>query len=153
MFSKEEAKRLKTEFWTSFGLYMKKHKNQNNEKINWVNYKTKVKDIYFRLNVDNKKASFSIDIQQNDIGIRQLFYEQFTELKVIITNSFQHELEWDEEYYTEFGLTSKIGCELKGISVNNKNTWKEIFQFMEQNMLDAHSFWSDFGEVFVALEE
>jgi len=153
MFSKEEAKRLKTEFWTSFGLYMKKHKNSNNEKINWVNYKTKVKDVYFRLSVDNKKVNFSIDIQHNDEGMRQLFYEQFTELKAVITSTFQYELEWDEQFYTEFGLISKIGCELKGISVNNKNTWKEIFLFMEQNMLDAHEFWENFGEIFISLND
>ena len=153
MFSKEEARKLKTEFWTSFGFYMKKHRNHRNEKINWVNYKTKCKDIYFRLDVDNKKANFSIDIQQNDEGIRTLFYEQFTELKTVLNSSFEYELEWDLEYYTEHGVISRIGCELKGISVNNKNTWKEIFLFMERNILDAHNFCEDFGEIFIALEE
>jgi len=40
MFSKEEARELKTLFWTSFGKYMGKHQSASGGKVKWVNYKT-----------------------------------------------------------------------------------------------------------------
>ena len=76
MYSKEESKSLRKEFWTSFGVYMKKYNKVYQGKINWVNYNTKCKDIYFRLDVNKKKASFSFDLQHRDSGLRELFYDK-----------------------------------------------------------------------------
>ena len=92
MYSKEETKKLKRDFWTSFGVYMKKHNVRLGKKINWVNYNTKIKDIYFRLNVTNKKATFYIEIQHKDLDIREIYYEQFTELKKVLESNFNPHL-------------------------------------------------------------
>jgi len=152
MYSKEESKSLRKEFWTTFGIYMKKYNKVYQAKVRWVNYNTKVKDIYFRLEVDKKKATFSFDLQHRDEGLRELFYEQFEELKGVITDSFPSELTWDPDYETNYGISSKIHTELTGVSVFNKNDWATIFPFLEKNIVAAHDFWEDFGEIFKNLE-
>src|SRR5690606_40670888 len=48
MYSKEEAKRLKERFWTNFGQFMSLVPNEEGVKVNWVNYKTGIKHLYFR---------------------------------------------------------------------------------------------------------
>ena len=153
MYSKEESKRLRKDFWTSFGVYMKKYNHLYENKIRWVNYNTKCKDIYFRLDVTKKKAFFSFDIQHNDDGMRALFYEQFEELKSVITDSFEHNLTWEPNYDTDYGDVSRIYVELPNISIFNKDTWQGIFQFLEKNIVSAHDFWDDFGEIFKTLED
>lgn len=154
MYGKEEAKLLKKEFWTSFGLYMKKHNTTYGRKLNWVNYKTKVKDLYFRLNADNKKVTFAIELQHEDHGVRDLFYDQFLELKTVITDTFEHDLRWERNELSDYGiLIARIGCELTGVSVFNKDTWAKAFKFMETNITNTHEFWEDFHDVFEQLEQ
>lgn len=154
MYSKEEVKLLKTEFWTSFGKFMKKYNTKYVNKVNWVNYNTKVKDVYFRLGIDKKKATFAFEIQHKDAGIRKLFYEQFTELKNLITESFELELYWEEETYNELGFEiSRISCFIENVNIYNKDTWKDIFEFFEKNLISAHEFWLDFHEIFKQLED
>lgn len=81
MFSKQEASQLRKDFWTTFGQYMKPVPSADGEKVNWVNYKTGEKDILFRMEAGNKKATISIDLVHSDIDIQQLYYEQFVQLK------------------------------------------------------------------------
>ena len=153
MYSKEESKALRKDFWTSFGVYMKKYNKEFQQKIRWVNYDTKCKDIYFRLDASKKMAFFSIDLQHRDEGLRSIFYEQLTELKAVLTDSFTQELTWDPEFETPYGISARIYVELHNVSVFNKDNWREMFQFMEQNIVDAHNFWEDYGEIFKNLAE
>lgn len=154
MYSKAEVKQLKKDFWTSFGKYMKKYNSVYINKVNWVNYNTKVKDVFFRLTADKKKASFAIELQHKDTGIRKLFFEQFTELKTLINDSFEEELLWEEETFNDYGVEiSKIGCELPNVNIYNKDTWKETFLFFEKNLISVHDFWLDFNEIFKQLED
>lgn len=153
MYSKEESRSLRKEFWTSFGVYMKKYNKVYQGKINWVNYNTKCKDIYFRLDVTKKKASFSFDLQHRDNGMRELFYEQFTELRAVINDSFEDELTWIPEFETEYGVSARIYTELENVSVFNKNDWHDVFPFLEKNIVAAHDFWNEFSDIFTNLED
>src|SRR5690554_7794162 len=81
MFSKEERKALNAAFWTRFKEKAGVNKGANGKRINWVNYPTRVKQIYIRLHADTKIARFSIDIQDKDEGVRMLVWEQFEELR------------------------------------------------------------------------
>jgi len=40
MFKRQEASRLREEFWTTFGRYMRPVLSTEGIKINWINYKT-----------------------------------------------------------------------------------------------------------------
>ena len=153
MYSKEETKKLKRDFWTSFGLYMKKYNIRLGKKINWVNYNTKIKDVYFRLNVTNKKATFYIEIQHKDLDIREIYYEQFLELRKVLEDNFDAPLTWESLTTNDFDLiVSRIGLEKNEVNIFDKNTWKEAFTFLEKNIVAAHHFWEDFIDIFKQLE-
>lgn len=153
MYGKEEAKQLKKEFWTSFGLYMKKYNLKYGRKLNWVNYKTGIRDVYFRLNADKTTATFAIEIQHKDEGIRSLFFDQFVELKTVLNDSFSEPLTWERESINDFKLPiSKIGSVCSDVNVFDKNTWKTAFQYLEKNITEIHEFWEDFNEIFKNLE-
>jgi len=40
---------MRKNFWTMFGQYMRPVLNANDEELNWLNYKTGARHIYFRL--------------------------------------------------------------------------------------------------------
>ena len=89
MYSKQEASQLRQEFWTAFGQYMSPVLSSEGEKINWINYKTGEKDIFFRINADNKKASIAIELTHKDVGVQELYFEQFQQLKKALHNALQ----------------------------------------------------------------
>jgi len=153
VYRKEEKRLIKTEFWIAFGVYMKKH-NKEFGRVKWVNYKSHVKDIYFRLDFTEKKASFSIELQHRDDEIRELFYDQFKELKTMLTSSVEDDLVWEPLVFNKFdNPISRISCELPKVRLYNKDNWSEVFQFFESNMVGLHRFWTNFGLIFKQLED
>lgn len=152
MYTKEEKKAIKTEFWTSFGVYMRKYTNQYG-KVHWVNYKTKIKDLYFRLEFTNDKACFAIELQHRDDGIRELFYEQFTELKVVLEENIGQAMIWEEVAFNQVGQPiGKIYLDLENVNIYRKEDWQKVFVFFETRIVGLHEFWLDFKEIFINLQ-
>lgn len=154
MYSKEEAQQQRKEFWTSFGLYMKKHHSLFGPKVRWINYRTGIRDLFFRVDATSKEVYFSIDIQHKDEGIRELFYEQFTELKVVMEEALPGTLEWCPNFHLD--SIDKSICRIierkENVSIYNKNDWKEMFEFMEGKLVAMDAFWFDFKDIFIQLD-
>ena len=66
MLEKEEFKKLNKGFWVGFQAHMSKTRNVNDKRINWINYRSDVKSIFIRLEVDGKGARLCFDIQEKD---------------------------------------------------------------------------------------
>lgn len=145
MYTREEAKKLKEQFWTSFGQFMALNLSEEGTKANWVNYKTGIKHIFFRMQADNKSASIYIEIAHPDAGIRELIYAQFLEYKKILEDSLNEAWEWDAVYYDEYGKqTARIGIILpQKVSIFKQEDWPTLIQFFKPRMLALDSFWSD----------
>lgn len=153
MYTKEEASRIKQEFWTVFGQYLSPYKSIDEEKVNWANYKTGIKHIYFRMNADKKEASISIDITHPDEGIQEFFYEQFLELKYVLSDILGENWIWELHQVDDYGKTmSRIYKELKPVNIFNKSDWPALISFFKPRILALDSFWSDAKYVFDALK-
>jgi hypothetical protein len=126
MFSKEEAQKIKKEFWISFAeSYPRK----------WLLYDTKIKDFTFKFYIDNKKAQVVLDIEPKDEEKRKIYYEKIESLKTILTEEYLPDVIFDQNFYLETGkVISKIWVEKTGISLYNKSTWPEIFDFFNEKM-------------------
>ncbi len=125
MFSKEEAQQLKKDFWIAFGKSFPRK---------WLLYNTKVKDFTFKFNVDNKKAEVSLDIEMKDEIFRNAYYEKVWSLEGILED-YAGEVFKDEHYVLENGkVIARFWVEKHGVSVFNKNTWQDIFEFFVEKM-------------------
>lgn len=143
LYSREEAKRLKEQFWTTFGQYMSMVPSAENDKVNWVNYKTGIKYLYFRMDATNKTASIFIELTQPDEGIRRLMFEQLKEFKTVFENIVNEEWEWDEVYYDENGKnTSRVSTSISNVSLFNQDHWPQIISFFKPRIIALDEFWS-----------
>ena len=125
MFSKQEAQQLKKEFWIAFGKSFPRK---------WILYDTKIKDFSFKFSADNKKAEVSLDIEMNDELFRNAYYEKIWSLETILEEQIG-EFHKDEFYTLENGKTiARIWAEKHGVSIFNKNSWQEIFEFFVEKM-------------------
>lgn len=144
MYSREEASRLRHEFWTALGRYLAPHLSADGMKVNWINYKTGLKHVYFRMQAEKKHASIGIDITHPDPGIQELFFEQFLELKNILHGYLNEEWEWVLHTSDENGKTiSRIFTETSGVSVFNRDHWPALISFFKPRILALDEFWSD----------
>ena len=126
MFSKEEALQIKKDFWIAFAAeYPRK----------WLLYNTKIKDVTFKFYVDNKKALVLLDIEPKDEEKRKIYYEKVESLKTILLEDYLHDVIFERNFYLETGkVISRVWVEKTGISINNKNTWPEVFDFFAEKM-------------------
>ena len=152
MYSKDEASQLKQEFWTAFGQYMTPIMNAEGMRTNWVNYKTGLKHVYFKLQADKKTASISIEIAHPDAGVQELFFEQFKELKNILNGYLTEPWDWQLHHTDEYGKTiSSIGTQISGVSIFNKNDWPTLISFFKPRIIALDEFWGDAKYAFDAL--
>ena len=152
MWSKEEARNRNIRFYTNFGVYMKKHAGEYGEKIRWVNYRTGVNSIRFKIEAFKNTSRVCIDIVNKDEGVREVFFEQFEEFKTLLSNSM-NPLDWIKEYRIDSGVyITRIFTEINGPSINQESDWGDIYRFFEKNLIALHEFWEISQDVFQDLE-
>ena len=143
MFSRKESSELRKEFWTAFGQYMAPVLSADGEKINWINYKTGVKGIQFKMNAEGKRAEISIEINHPDLVYQELIFEKFLELKSILHETLEEEWTWVLHAGTEQGKTiSKIYKERESVNVMRKEDWPALISFFKPRMIALDKFWS-----------
>lgn len=134
MFSREEASRIRHEFWTTFGRYMSPVRSAEGLKINWVNYHTRIKDLYFRMDAGAKSAMISISIEHRDDEIQQLFFEKFEEFKTLLHETLQEEWQWQLHASVDGKTTSRIFTELPTFPSSTKMTGQTSFRFSNHGL-------------------
>lgn len=154
MFSKEQVREIRTEFWTTLGRLMRPLKSSTGRNIKWLNYRTGVRGIYFRMDCDKRSASITIDFEHKDEGIRQLFWEQMLEFK----NHFESEVPGDWVWEERFILPdnreiSRISFTQTGINLFEKTTWPKAFEFLKPNFYALDQWWGLVADIFIDLQD
>ena len=143
MYSKQELSRIREEFWTSFGRYMQPILSADGEKVNWVNYKTGVPGIAFRMNAENKGAVISIVVSNSDAALRSENYRKLLQLKDVLEGIVGEQWTWAEHTQDEYGKErATISKELPDVSINNTNHWPELISFFKPRIIALDEFWS-----------
>jgi Domain of unknown function (DUF4268) len=144
MFSKEEAQKLKKEFWTTFAA-------SNSRK--WILYNTKIKDFTFKFYVDNKKAQVLLDIEPKEDKNRIIYYEKVESLKDLLLQDYLPDAIFERDFHLSTGkVISRVWVEKTGISINNKAHWLEIFEFFSEKMEAFEYFFFEHEEYIKNLE-
>tara|TARA_R110002050_G_scaffold267266_2_gene408910 strand:+ start:60482 stop:60910 length:429 start_codon:yes stop_codon:yes gene_type:complete len=139
MFSKEEAKKLRQDFWISFGKSYPR---------NWILYNTKIKDFSLKFHFDTSKAMISMDIENKDLEKRIELWEKLISLKSVLKNDYVPNIIFEEYSYLENQTEiSRIYVEKGGVSIHNKNSWQETMIFLNETMQKFEAFFTDFEDV------
>ena len=147
MFSKEEAKRIRQEFWITFGKRTLSLLTSDGNKKKWILFKTGISDFSFKFESERKFARVCIDIEHKDIVKRIQYWNKIESLKVLLENEVPSSIIWDNTFYLENGKEiARIYCQLDGVSLYNQKKWPEIFDFFIENMLS-------FEKVFIEFED
>jgi hypothetical protein len=149
MYTRQEASIIRKKFWTLFGQYMRPVKNAEGETVNWINYKTGVKNIFFKMNADNRQATVSIELRHSDTDLQRQLFERFQNLGSLLTEELKENWVWELFAIDENGQTiSRIGKTLEGVSIFNEKDWPAIISFLKPRIIALDSFWMQVKDLF-----
>lgn len=143
MFSKEESKKLRQDFWIAFGKsYPRK----------WIAYNTKIKGLQFKFHFDVKKALVTLDVETDDLERRIMLWEKLLSLKsILLSKEHLTEAVFEDSYLLENGKEiSRIYVKKTGVSIHNKNTWRETMEFLDLHMKYFEDFFETYKEILSA---
>jgi hypothetical protein len=143
MFSRKESSQIKHEFWTTFGRYMSPIPSAEGVKINWVNYHTTIKDIFFRMDADSKSASISISLEHRNAELRHQYFDQLVGLKNMLHSILEEEWDWQRDVVIDGKAISRIEKTLSNVSILNRDQWSDLITFFKPRLIALDSFWQD----------
>ena len=153
MYSKAEVTQLRQAFWTAFGQYMAPVPSAEGDTTNWINYKTGVKNVYFRMRADQAHASIGIELTHPDAGTRELFWEQLLELKALLHETLGEEWTWEADATDAHSEPlSRIYTELAPANLFSRDDWPRLISFFKPRLVALDAFWADAQWSFEALK-
>lgn len=138
MFSKEESRKLREDFWISYGKSFPRK---------WILYDTKIKGFSFKFHFDTQNALVALDLE-DDLENRIKYWDKLQSLKVILQNDYLPNVIFKEEYLLENGKDiSRIYVVLdEKASIHNRNTWREVMEFFNEKMGLFEEFFEDYRD-------
>lgn len=139
MFSKEESRLLRQEFWISFGKSFPRK---------WILYNTKLKGFSFKFHFNTKKALVALDLE-DDLENRIKYWEKLQSLESILRNDYLSKVIYEEEFYLDNGKEiSRIYLPLdQKVSIHNKNTWQDVMIFFNETMSKFEAFFDEYRDI------
>lgn len=149
MYSKDQASQLKQAFWTTFGQYIAPQLSAEGLRINWVNYKTGIRHLFFKMQADNRSAFIAIEIAHPDPDIQELMFEQFQEFRRLFEDVAGKDWIWELHTADENGKTvSRISKTLKDVSIFRQEDWPLLISFFKPGIITLDAFWCDVQDGF-----
>ena len=139
MFSKEESKQIRQEFWTSFGKSFPKK---------WLLYNTKIKGLTFKFHFDTKQAYVAMDVE-GDLETRIKIWDKILPLKHILQTQYLENAVYNDTHILDNGKEiSRVFVTLEEkVSIHNKKTWQTVMFFFNKVMPKFELFFEDYKDL------
>lgn len=136
MYSKDELKLLKKEFWEGFGIYCAEIPAMKRRKSKFMLYNTKMKGVELKFDASREGAFVILEINHPDAVKRFEIYEKLEHYKSILEKDFPRGLIWDFAFIRESGSeVCRIYTQKIGIDIHRRIQWMEFYKFMVADML------------------
>ncbi|MDC1266173.1 DUF4268 domain-containing protein [Flavobacteriaceae bacterium] len=134
MFTKNEAKLLRQEFWTSFGKSFPRE---------WILYNTSVKGLSLKFHFDTETAYVALCIDM-DPTKQQTYWNQLLSHKSILETDFLPKARFENCFQvSDEKILSAVYVPIESkVSIHNKSTWRTAMEFLNETMLKFEAFYA-----------
>lgn len=109
--------------------------------VNWINYKTGIRHIHFKMDADNTNAVIAIEISHPQEEQRLQYYNHFVSLKKLLTSTTTFNWQWNETFETDHKIISSISLQLENVNILNQTDWPSIISFLKPRIIALDAFW------------
>ena len=135
MYSKDELKNLKLEFWESFAAFCEVQPYLRGRKKIWTLYDTKVKGVELKFDETREGAFVILEVNHRGEEARLEMFERLTWYKDTLETDFPEGLTWDICFVRDTGKqVARIYTSKSGIDFHRRQDWGEFFSFMASQM-------------------
>ena len=136
MYSKDEAKLLRKEFWIVFARRCEIVPELKYKKKKWILYDTGLSGIDLKFDVTRNEAMVMIEINSREEVRRFEIFETMQKYRMLLEEGFAEPLIWDFCFVRESGQeVCRIYTSLPNVDFHRQNQWPDIFNFLIDNML------------------
>jgi hypothetical protein len=136
VYTKEELKELKLQFWAGFRQFVQNHPDPEIKRKRWLLNDTGVSGVAFRFDFDRQNAFVMIELQHKNETRRLKTFEILEQYKVVLEEGFPDELHWDFYHKREDNgqEVCRIYRSLGNVDFHRQNQWIEVYNFFIENM-------------------
>ena len=109
--------------------------------VNWINYKTGIRNIHFKMDADDTKAVIAIEISSPKEEERLQYYHQFLSLKKLLASTTTFNWQWNETIQSDHKTISSISQQLNDVNILNQSDWPAIISFLKPRIIALDAFW------------
>ncbi len=137
MYTREELKLLRIEFWQLFAKRCEIVPELQGRKKNWILHRTKINNVALKFDTGRENAQVMIEISHKNEDKRLETFMAIEKYKNILEEGFENGLTWDYTYsrFDSGQEVCRIYSTLKHVDFHRKNHWSDIFNFFIENML------------------
>jgi hypothetical protein len=136
MYSKEEAKKIRLQFWEQFGKRCEIHPLLRERKKKWMLHRTKIPGVALRFEADRFNAKVILELSHRNEDKRLKTFEILQNYKVVLEDGFPDGLIWEFFHEREDSgqEVARIYVILPKVNLFRQNQWPDIFNFFIENM-------------------
>jgi hypothetical protein len=135
MYSKEEAKELRLEFWRKLESRTRRLPGQKGKARTWILDNTGVKGVDLRFDVTREHAIVALEINHRSEDRRLMLYAKLDACKAIFEQTYGVPLIWDYTYEKENGQQVCRVYRQEVADLYNQEQWPDVFRFLIDNMM------------------
>jgi len=147
MYSKEETKQMRMDFWEGFKKYSVPKRRAVGKNREWMLQKTGIKSVSLKFDLQKDKACVGIEIFHRDKYKEGLYYEKFESLRGILYDVFGDTITWLPDYISEEGRQFAFICvEKEHVGIHKPKTWEETYRFFYENMTKFEDVFTEYKD-------
>ena len=147
MYSREEVKILKRNFWTGFDAFCAELPRFKYRKRKWILYNTKIKGVELKFDAARDGAYVIFELNHPKTSKRLEMFELMKKYKVVVDQFFADAV-WQEQFEKPCGtMVSRIYRYLGGLDIHRREQWPEFYPFLSREMCHCERMFKEMREL------
>ncbi len=147
MYTSDEKKAIREEFWTRFRSYSAIRRRQKGKPAKWIMNNTGIRQLKLKFEFLENCASVGIEVETRNDDRRLDLFGKLEQLKTILYEALGSEMKWELEHQLGNGKSvSRVSLELPGVNIYDRETWESVFPFFYKNMMRIESFYEEYRD-------
>jgi hypothetical protein len=149
MFSKDESKRLRLEFWDRFNKFSAGKRLKSRRPAKWIINDTGIRQMKLKFHFDEELASVGIDIETRNQVKRTELYQKLLSLKSKLESALGNDLVWEQDHFLPSGKSiSRVHVVLRDVNIYHKDDWDKVTHFFYDRMVPLEDLYLEFKDFF-----
>lgn len=153
MYSREEAKQLKRDFWNGFDEFCAKLPRFKYKHKKWILYNTKIKGVEMKFGAERDGAYVILELNHRNPNKRAEKWELLKQYKVVVEEHFD-EAVWQDNFIKECGTpVSRIYKHKPDLDIHRRDDWHDFYVFLSKEMTKLEKAFNEMRELLQDEEE